>query len=99
MSKQRTNWTANFRNAYEKIGSEAIKAVNYYKNEIDRLLREENKESIKSKMFSKRVRDAIQNKFPQETEYKKEDLLNGISDVFKSNGINAKVNLNTIKKY
>jgi len=85
--------------AYEKIGSEAIKNVRYSKTKIDRLVKESNKDSDFYKMFSKRVRDAIQKRFPENAEYKKEDLLNGVSEVFRNNGVKAKVNINTIKKY
>jgi len=50
-------------------------------------------------MFSKRVRDEIQAKFIENTQYKKEDLLNWFSEIFKNNGIKAKVTINTVKKY
>ena len=85
--------------AYEKIGSEAIKNVRYSKTKIDRLIKESNKESDINKMYSKRVREAIKKRFPENAEYKKVDLLNGVSEVFRNNGVKAKVNINTIKKY
>jgi len=86
-------------NAYERLGSDAIKAVNYYKNEIDKLLHVESKESNKKKMFSKRVRDAIIQKFPEASIYRKDELIEGFAEIFRNNGINATVNLATIKKY
>jgi hypothetical protein len=89
-------------NAYMKLGSEAIKAVNFYKNEIERLLHGENKESIKKMMFSKRVRDAIQKRFPETSEesiYKEDELFEGFAEIFRNNGIDAKVNFATINKY
>jgi hypothetical protein len=85
--------------AYEKIGSEAIKGVFYSKTEIDRLLKAFDKKADNNKMFSKRVRDEIQAKFIENTQYKKEDLLNWFSEIFKNNGIKAKVTINTVKKY
>jgi hypothetical protein len=85
--------------AYEKIGSEAIKNVCYSKTKIDRLIKESNKESDINKMYSKRVREAIKKRFPENAEYKKEDLLNGVLEVFRNNGVKAKVNINTIRKY
>jgi hypothetical protein len=86
-------------NAYMKLGSEPIKAVNYYKNEIDRLLRGENKESIKLKMFSKRVREAIQKRFPETSIYREDELFEGFAEIFRNNGIDAIVNLALIKKF
>lgn len=85
--------------AYEKIGSEAIKSIDYSKTEINRLIKQYEKEFDSRKMFSKRVRDAIQLKFSANTEYKKDELLNGIAEIFKNNGIASKINFNTVKKY
>lgn len=85
--------------AYERLGSEKIKVVNFYKNKIDSLLKKENKESNHKKMFSKKVRNAIITKFPENRTYKKDELFNGFKEIYKNYGIEAKVNINTIEKY
>lgn len=85
--------------AYNKIGSQAIKDVNHSKSEINRLIKDYEKEACKRKMFSKDVRDAILKRFPENAEYEKNELFNGVSEIFRNWGISSKVNLNTIKKY
>ena len=85
--------------AYNKIGSQAIKDVNHSKSEINRLIKDYEKEACRRKMFSKDVRDAILKRFPENAEYEKNELFNGVSEIFRNWGISSKVNLNTIKKY
>ena len=50
-------------------------------------------------MFSKRVRDSIIKKFPEASIYRETELYEGFVEIFRNNGIDAKVNLATIKKY
>lgn len=85
--------------AYNKIGSQAIKDVNYSKSEINRLLKVHKKDADLRKMFSKDVRDAILKRFPENAEYEKNELFNGVSEIFRNWGVSSKVNINTIKKY
>lgn len=85
--------------AFEKIGSEAIKSVGYYKAEIDRLLIGHVKSSNNNRMFSKAVRDAIQKRFHEHTEYNKDILFNGFNEIFRNYGIKAKVNIASVQKY
>ncbi len=85
--------------AYERLGSENIIAVNFYKDRIDNLLKKKKKETNQKDMFSKKVCDAILNRFPQNNTYKKDELIDGFYEIFRNYGIDAKVNLNTIRKY
>ncbi len=85
--------------AYERLGSKKIIAVNFYKDKIDHLLKKEKEETNHKKMFSKEVREAIIKRFPQNNTYKKDELIDGFSEIFKNYGIDVKVNLNTIRKY
>lgn len=85
--------------AYEKLGAKAIKKVNYSITEIKKLLKNDKIEFSKQKIFSKEVRDAILRRFPENHTYKKDELFNGFSEIFKNYGIDEKVNLSTIKKY
>ena len=86
-------------NAYKKLGKEAIEKVGYYKHEIEKLLNKYEKETNEQKMFTKQVRDAISQRFPDYTQPKEEDLFKGFEEIFQSHGISVKVNLATVKKY
>ena len=85
--------------AFHKLGKDAIEGVGYYKNKIEQLLREEEKKTNEQKMFSKDVRGAILQRFPEWSKLKKDDLFTGFEEIFLSFGISAKVNLATVKKY
>ncbi len=85
--------------AYEKLGGEAIRNVDFKKTRIDALLNNFEKEQNHKKMFSLEVRDAINSKLSEHTEYLLADTIDAIKDVFNVYGITAKVNLPTIKKY
>lgn len=85
--------------AYKKLGKEAIESVNYYKDQIENLLKKHEKETNEQRMFSKAVRDAISKRFPEYSKQKKEDLFDGFKEIFQAFGISQNVNLATIKKY
>jgi len=85
--------------AYEKLGGKILRAVDYSKAKIDRMLKEYDKDADNHRMFSKRVRDAIIERFPENADYPKEELFRGFTEIFNSNGVNAKVNINTVRKY
>jgi hypothetical protein len=50
-------------------------------------------------MFSKRVREAIQKRFPETSIYREDELFEGFAEIFRNNGIDAIVNLALIKKF
>lgn len=85
--------------AYKKLGKEPMESVGYYKNGIEQLLKKHEKNTNEQKMFSKEVRKAISQRFPEYSTLKETDLFNGLEEVFRTFGISAKVNLATVRKY
>lgn len=86
-------------NAFKKLGKDAIERVGYYKSEIGKLLKQHEKESNEKKMYSQEVLDKIKERFSECTTYKKENLIDGFSEIFAMFGISHKVNIATVKKY
>lgn len=85
--------------AYEKLGAEALKQTEFKKNRIDSLLNQHNKEFNHRKMFSQPVRETIKNRLSENTEYPFEDVVKVFEEIFTANGVEAKYNLATIRKF
>ena len=85
--------------AFEKVGAEPLRNAGFKKTPIIALLKRHDKEFNHLKMFSLEVREAVKNKFSENTEYLLTDALDNLQEVFTNYGIEAKVNFPTIKKY
>jgi hypothetical protein len=85
--------------AFKKLGKEAMENAGYYKNKIERLLRQHEKENNERLMYSEEVFTEIRRRFSDYTTYNKEELFDGFKEVFEMFGITHKVNLATVQKY
>lgn len=85
--------------AYEKLGSEAIKAVDYYKTRIDALLLKFEKDSNLDKMRSEKVQTALKEQIWENTELEEVEALRRMQYIFDVNGITEPVKFATLKKF
>ncbi len=85
--------------AYEKLGAEALKQTEYKKNRINQLLKQHDKETNHRKMFSLSVREGLKSRLLENTEYPFKDVVTVFEQIFIANGIEAKYNLTTIRKF
>ena len=85
--------------AYNILGSEAIKNARYLKTPIEALLKNHQKDKVHNAMFSKVVRDAIKNQIPENNEYLLTDVISRIQRIFDIKFIEHVVNYPTIRKY
>jgi len=86
--------------AYKECGMEALEKTDGKLTEIKKLFKEHKKASDREKMFTKPVKDAIIEKFPEANIYDSEDLFNGFTEIFSRFGITTiKSNIKTIRRY
>lgn len=84
--------------AYEKLGSEAIKGTGYKKLAIDGLLKNHKKGENKLKMISEPVIAAIEPLWTKR-ECKLDEALQTVQNVFNIYGITVQVKFSTLKKF
>jgi len=86
--------------AYNKLGSDAVRNTGYKIKSIKALLKKYQKDSDEHKMFTKPVLDAIIERFSQYKIYKDKDLREGFAEIFKGFDITTiTINTSTVKKY
>ncbi len=84
--------------AFEKIGGEEIRNVDFKKTPIDLLLKKFEQEKEKSLMFSKSVRDEVKKMYEQYI-WEKDKFIEKLQQIYNLHGIKKKVRYATIKKY
>jgi len=86
--------------AYNKLGSDAVRNTGYKIKSIKALLKKYQNDLDEHKMFTKPVRDAIIEKFPEAHIYDSEDLFNGFTEIFSRFGITTiKSHIKTVRRY
>ena len=85
--------------AYLKIGKEGIEKAQYQKGQIDKAVKQLNKEMVESLRFFPEVKEAIQEEFEMNVYINKNEIRNRLQAIYNEKGINFKVTQDTITDY
>ena len=85
--------------AYLKIGKEGIEKANYLKGQIDKSVKQFDKEMAESLRFFPEVKKAIQEEFEMNVYINKNEIRNRLQAIYNEKGINFKVTQDTITDY
>ena len=85
--------------AYLKIGKEGIEKANYQKGQIDKAMKQFDKEKAESFRFFPEVKKAIQEEFEMNVYINKNEIRNRLQAIYNEKGINFKVTQDTITDY
>ena len=85
--------------AYLKIGKEGIEKAQYQKGQIDKAVKQLNKEMVESLRFFPEVKEAIQEEFEMNVYINKNEIRNRLQAIYNEKGIDFKVTQDTITDY
>ena len=85
--------------AYLKIGKEGIEKAQYQKGQIDKAVKQFDKEMAESLRFFPEVKKAIQEEFEMNVHINKNEIRNRLQAIYNEKGIDFKVTQDTITDY